>query len=364
MSFSLLLVLVNFSFGQSAYFFKTTEALELEKWDAVESSNSTVSNAIAEELNSRAKANEEIVQLEAKLNEKLKVEDYFGAETIQNQIEMLKAVVVESSELRKKIELSVGKEDYETAAQYKSSLLNLHKPESTAQINASTTSVSSGTSNNPTPIGNAGPKTVQDAFVSTNKSNNSKSEPPKEDNHEINIFNLSTTEQVEGFYPPKKGNSVVYIARWAIGGYAAGFEYFHEDQFIGKFVGNGYLRFECKPGKHLFWASSENKEFITTELEPNRTYIIRAMAAPGAWKMHASLKPITRSDEEDFTIIKNMVNRKPASHLEESKLRKLNNQLKNFIQKELNHYQNVTKDKYNFRHLSADSFIPTELLNQ
>lgn len=195
-------------------------------------------------------------------------------------------------------------------------------------------------------------------------SNNSNSEPPKEDDHEINIFNLSTTEPVEGFYPPKKGNSVVYIARWAVGGYAAGFEYFHEDQFIGKFVGNGYLRFECKPGKHLFWASSENKEFITTELEPNRTYIIRAMAAPGAWKMHASLKPITRSDEEDFNIIKNMVNRKPASHLEESKLRKLNNQLKNFIQKELNHYQNVTKDKYNFRHLSADSFIPTELLDQ
>ena len=171
LSFSLLLVLVNFSFGQSAYFFKTTEALELEKWDAVESSNSTVSNAIAEELNSRAKANEEIVQLEAELNEKLKVEDYFGAETIQNQIEMLKAVVVESSELRKKIELSVGKEDYETAAQYKSSLLNLHKPESTAQINASTTGVSSGTSNNPTSVVSAGSGSLQDAFTSTNQSN-------------------------------------------------------------------------------------------------------------------------------------------------------------------------------------------------
>ena len=171
LSFSLLLVLVNFSFGQSAYFFKTTEALELEKWDAVESSNSTVSNAIAEELNSRAKANEEIAQLEAELNEKLKVEDYFGAETIQNQIEMLKAVVVESSELRKKIELSVGKEDYETAAQYKSSLLNLHKPESTAQINASTTGVSSGTSNNPTSVVSAGSGSLQDAFTSTNQSN-------------------------------------------------------------------------------------------------------------------------------------------------------------------------------------------------
>lgn len=182
--------------------------------------------------------------------------------------------------------------------------------------------------------------------------------------YEMNLFNLSTTEPAEGFYPPKEGNAVVYIARWAVGGYAAGFEYFHNDQFIGKFVGNGYLRFECKPGKHLFWASSENKEFITTELQPNKTYIIRAKAAPGAFKMHASLKPITPADTEDLSTITQMVRRKPASHMEEDKLRKRNAKLKKFIQKELNHYQNITKNKYNFRHLNSDDFIPNQLLNQ
>lgn len=58
----------------------------------------------------------------------------------------------------------------------------------------------------------------------------------------------------QGFTPPKEGNAVVYFVR--VSGYG------------------GAISFEFKEGKHLLWASSENKQFIKCELQAGKTYII------------------------------------------------------------------------------------------
>lgn len=131
-SFFCVLLVNSISFAQSPYFFKTTKALELEKWDAQEASNTKVATAIANELNSRSEENEKIEQLEAEIKNKLKVEDYFGAEAVKKELEKLKAKQEKASELRKSIESSLATEDYEKAAKHKKSLLDLNKPESVA----------------------------------------------------------------------------------------------------------------------------------------------------------------------------------------------------------------------------------------
>ncbi|MFC2176756.1 hypothetical protein ACFLR1_07310 [Bacteroidota bacterium] len=123
-----LCLLSSVSFAQSAYFFKTSEALEAEKWDALESSNSVMSTEITKELNSRTKAYERIEQLEADLDKKLAAEDYFEAETIKKELELLKANQVKAKQLRENIEASLAIEDYEKAAQYKTALVDLNKP--------------------------------------------------------------------------------------------------------------------------------------------------------------------------------------------------------------------------------------------
>lgn len=115
------------SHAQSAYYFKTTEALKLEKQSALEAANVEVSEAITIELNARGKKNEKINQLKTQLNKELKVEDYLAAESLQTEIEKLTTYLASVNKLRKDIESSLKIEDYNKAAEYKSALLNLDK---------------------------------------------------------------------------------------------------------------------------------------------------------------------------------------------------------------------------------------------
>ena len=63
----------------------------------------------------------------------------------------------------------------------------------------------------------------------------------------------------QGFQPPAEGKAVIYFTRVTLYGKPVDFEFFHQDQYIGAFKGDEYMRYECDPGTHLFWASSENK---------------------------------------------------------------------------------------------------------
>src|SRR5690349_15244489 len=80
--------------------------------------------------------------------------------------------------------------------------------------------------------------------------------------------------------PPAKGKAVVYFAR-TVAGYsltamASNFNFFDKEKFIGKFSGTGYVRYECEPGEHVFWARAENTDFMTAELEADKIYLVLA----------------------------------------------------------------------------------------
>jgi len=167
----------------------------------------------------------------------------------------------------------------------------------------------------------------------------------------------------QGFNPPSEGKAVVYFVRVSGWAGASTFEFFHQDKFIGSLKGKSYLRYECDPGKNLFWASTENKEFLTADLKAGGTYIVIVDVIEGFWKPHVGLTPIDETNTELFDRARMLVSEKPPTVMPEAKIEKMNKKLKKFITQELDHYENVTKDKYNFRHIDPDMDIPFGMLN-
>ncbi len=165
----------------------------------------------------------------------------------------------------------------------------------------------------------------------------------------------------QGFTPPAEGNAVVYFVRFTIYGKPMAFEFFHNDTYFAELKGKQYLRYECEPGEHIFWASTENKEFMTAELAANQIYVVVVDVITGFWKPHVGLSPISYEDTERFERAKELVDRQEPETFKESDIEKNNNKMEKFIAKELANYEEKKGDK-DFRHLSADMAIPADAL--
>jgi hypothetical protein len=120
---------------------------------------------------------------------------------------------------------------------------------------------------------------------------------------------------------PAEGKAVVYFARVSALGFAINFTYFDSTQLIGKFNGTGYIRYECDPGKHVFWARSENRSFVEADLEAGKIYFIEAIPQMGALKAGVDLEPIDPAeDEKRVKKILKLLNRKTAESLDADQL--------------------------------------------
>ncbi len=164
----------------------------------------------------------------------------------------------------------------------------------------------------------------------------------------------------QGFQPPTEGKSVVYFVRVSGYGGAVSFEYFHQDKYIGVFKGKNYMRYECEPGEQLFWASSENKEFITADLKEGGTYIVIVNIIMGAWKARVGLSPLSVNDKDLFERAKKLINKKEPVITPVAKIEKMNKKLKKFISEKLKMYDEKWKNEKNFKHISADMAIPPD----
>lgn len=166
----------------------------------------------------------------------------------------------------------------------------------------------------------------------------------------------------QGFNPPAEGKSVVYFVRVSGYGGSTSFEYFHQDKYIGVFKKKNYIRYECDPGEQLFWASTENKEFITADLEPGGTYIVIVDVIMGFWKAHVGLTPISVNDEELFERAQELINSKKPVVTSEAKIEAMNEKLESFIDEKLKMYDEEWKDERNFKHIAADMAIPPDAM--
>jgi hypothetical protein len=177
------------------------------------------------------------------------------------------------------------------------------------------------------------------------------------------LFTCILTTQAQGFQPPAEGKAVVYFTRVSVFGGLISFEYFDGDKYIGAFKGKNYLRYECEPGQHLLWASSENKEFATADLKAGGTYIIIVDIIMGIGKARVGFNPITEEDIEVFARAKELIKEKAPVVTPQEKIDKMNIKLKDFIVKKLDQYETVWKQEKNFPSIAAEDAIPEVDLN-
>lgn len=118
---------------------------------------------------------------------------------------------------------------------------------------------------------------------------------------------------------PSEGKSLVYFIRPSAGAFLIEFKLFHQDKYLGKLKANRYLTYECDPGEQLFWASSENRDFVKANLEPNKVYVISVMPQFGAFVAGVNMVPLSPNDfqaKNDFNYI--IKKNKGAAFTEES----------------------------------------------
>ena len=179
----------------------------------------------------------------------------------------------------------------------------------------------------------------------------------------LSLFLAGTLSlEAQGFQPPAPGKAVVYFARVSSYGGGTSFEYFHNDRYIGIFKGKNYMRYELDPGEQLLWISSENKEFITCDLQEGGTYIIIIDIIMGFWKAHVGASPITVEDTEKFERAKELIMDKEPVVTSEKKIAQMNEKLSDFIPEMLERYETEWKEERNFKHVSPDMAIPEEAM--
>ena len=109
---------------------------------------------------------------------------------------------------------------------------------------------------------------------------------------------FSQNSNTQPVVKPSEGKSMVYITRSG-GAMLMNFRVFDKDLFIGSLEYGSYFLYECEPGQHLFWAASENRDFVMANLEANKVYVIDLEARMGAFIAAVAVVPQNPNEKRD-----------------------------------------------------------------
>ncbi len=114
----------------------------------------------------------------------------------------------------------------------------------------------------------------------------------------INLFAQEevTTSNIQPFQKPKEGKSLVYIIKSGPGAFV-NFRTFLNNKFLGVVTIDSYLIVECDSGKQLFWATSENRDYIEADLLPNKVYVLNAEGQMGAFVAGVNFKQLNPNEK-------------------------------------------------------------------
>lgn len=111
------------------------------------------------------------------------------------------------------------------------------------------------------------------------------------------INNGFSQENKQAITKPSEGKSLVYITR-SNGAMMINFRVYDKDLFIGALSYGEYFVYECEPGSHLFWAASENRDYVEATLEPNKVYVIDLGARMGAFVASVAVIPQSPTEKK------------------------------------------------------------------
>ena len=137
----------------------------------------------------------------------------------------------------------------------------------------------------------------------------------------------------QDFQKPSEGKSVVYFLRTSNLGAAINFKYFVDEEYLGKFAGKNYARYELEPGKHLLWAKSENLDFMQADLKENAIYLVHVKPKMGGLKAAVRLEVIDVNDTKLFEKVKKLISKKKPVKFNMKKAEKVTPKIKEYLEK-------------------------------
>jgi hypothetical protein len=143
--------------------------------------------------------------------------------------------------------------------------------------------------------------------------------------------------------PAQPDKAVIYFTRTSALGFAINFSYFDSTKLIGVFNGPKYIRYECEPGTHLFWARSENRDFIEAEVEAGKIYFVEAVVKMGAIKAGVALEPVDPNDTKMMNKIFKLMNKKPSESFSTEELQAETERLQDAIIRGMEKYEQEKK---------------------
>ncbi len=147
----------------------------------------------------------------------------------------------------------------------------------------------------------------------------------------------------QDFDSNSKDKSTVYFVRASGLGALINFTYFDGEKPIGRFNGPKYMKYECDPGKHLFWARSENKSFVEANLKAGGIYLIDVLPTMGGLKAGVILIPVDKNNHR-LKAIQKLVTKRESESFDGLKLNDLQNKMSKVIVRGMKKYNRI-KDK-------------------
>ncbi|MFZ2283893.1 MAG: hypothetical protein WAV86_08455 [Lutibacter sp.] len=173
----------------------------------------------------------------------------------------------------------------------------------------------------------------------------------------MSLLNLILFSQ--NIEPAPNDKSVVYFTRANTVGALINFTYFDGEKVIGKFNGPKYIRYECIPGEHLFWARSENKSFIEANLEAGKIYIIDVVPKMGAIKASVSLVPVN-SKKYKLKQIQKLLSKRDSETFNESQLNELQVEMNEIIIRGMEKYNQLKGKEREILQLTPEMTVSEE----
>lgn len=147
-----------------------------------------------------------------------------------------------------------------------------------------------------------------------------------------------TKTQGQNLATPPEGKSLVYFIRSSGTGALVNFKYFDGEKYLGKFSGKNYFIYECDPGEHVFWVTSENRDFIEADLLPDKVYLIEVRPTVGAFKAAVKLFPLANDDPKNRKRLFKIISQMNPIRLDEKNLVAERQKLEFYIQNGMKKY--------------------------
>jgi hypothetical protein len=111
---------------------------------------------------------------------------------------------------------------------------------------------------------------------------------------------MRTVQPDEIVSAPEEGKSLVVFMRPSTLGFAIQSSVFEIEgdhpSLVGIVAAKKKVSYQLEPGKHLFMVIGESADFMSAELEENKTYYALVTPRMGVWKARFSLMPIHLSE--------------------------------------------------------------------